>query len=331
MLKEERAILDEAIEKFAKYKNITVDEVKCVLNTGANWNARENKKIKEIEVGQKHKGICPLTILTDHGIEYGTIFIGNFFPILFKTGDLSKVILREIRSRPTVKPPILTQKVLSQILDNTIKFSNIKSDYLKLTRCILLSGPPGNGKTSISRYVKQLFQNRNKKTWHASSILDFRRMRNGHSNPFYLEDGGLIIIDDVDVDLFNRKKQGAAACELLSQLDGIEKATKPRVVIFSTNEKVENIDPAFLRPGRIDLHITIDNPDDSLRRTFIESWEPSTLGYLNVDEVVAKTDGWSFAEIEEIQQQTGMQLLFGRKPKIDWNIQKVMSKKKVGL
>lgn len=336
MLKNEREILDNAIEKFAAYKGILPDDVSCPgWIRKYDWHPHRGRVVERLTTIEQYKTCYSLTVKEDFGLEFACIDIGEYSNVLLQKGDLAKILTRHIRSvrnKTDIVPPILPQETIDRVLDNSVGFSKLKSKDLKMTRGILMYGPPGNGKTSLTRYVKHLFDKKGKTVFHASSIPDLARKRHGVSNPFYLESGGLIIVDDVDINVFNRKQAGAAACELLAQLDSIEKSSKPTVIIFSTNEKTADIDPAFLRPGRIDVKISIDLPDEVLRKRFIESWKEEIQEHVNVDDAVAKTEEWSFAEIEEIKQQIGMKLLLKQEPTIDWELVRAIKKeRKVGF
>src|SRR5207302_11438913 len=79
--------------------------------------------------------------------------------------------------------------------------------------------------------------------------------------------------------------------------------------VFTTNCGLELIDRAFKRPGRLDLLLHFKAPDAGLRRRLIERWHEEIQTHLNIDSAVASTDGFSFAEIEELKNLLVMHFL----------------------
>src|SRR5262249_27430873 len=86
----------------------------------------------------------------------------------------------------------------------------------------------------------------------------------------------------------------------LSALDGIE-VNEGVVFIFTTNCALDLIDRAFKRPGRIDLVLEFSPPDAELRRELTERWHPEIKSAIDLSHAVASTDGFSFAELEELK------------------------------
>ena len=76
--------------------------------------------------------------------------------------------------------------------------------------------------------------------------------------------------------------------------------------IFTTNETIDKMDPAFIRPGRIDRCFNIGRPTPEQRRKLIiERWDKEILEYLmqsnNLDHLINITKDFSFAELEAIK------------------------------
>jgi hypothetical protein len=116
------------------------------------------------------------------------------------------------------------------------------------------------------------------------------------------------IFDDFDIALFSRKSgKSEIACSLLTAMDGIDQDKKDhRIRIFTTNEPIDDFDPAFLRPGRIDCCFEFNKPTTDLRRKLIEEfWSPEIVDYLvaqkEMDNLLTDTEDLTFAEVEAIR------------------------------
>jgi hypothetical protein len=71
--------------------------------------------------------------------------------------------------------------------------------------------------------------------------------------------------------------------------------------VFTTNLPLDRIDPAFRRPGRLDLVVPFPKPTAGLRRALVERWHPDTRAAIDTDRVIADSDGFSFAELDELK------------------------------
>ena len=121
-------------------------------------------------------------------------------------------------------------------------------------------------------------------------------------NLFTVEKRGVIFFDDMDLALRDREtvRETDDQAVFLSALDGIT-VNEGVAFVFTTNCGLDLIDRAFKRPGRIDLVLRIDPPDAPLRRRLIERWHEEVRGGIDVGRAVATTEGYSFAEIEELK------------------------------
>jgi hypothetical protein len=121
---------------------------------------------------------------------------------------------------------------------------------------------------------------------------------------FSLTGPGIILFDDFEIGIRHRDKTGPTSdhSTILSELDGVNQR-QGVVYIFTTNASPKDLDPAFLRRGRIDQVITFPRPDADLRRQLVEGfWHADIRGAIDLEQVISDTDGLSFAEVEELKK-----------------------------
>jgi len=99
--------------------------------------------------------------------------------------------------------------------------------------------------------------------------------------------------------------------ELLNQLDGFDDRGDVKV-IMATN-KIETLDPALIRPGRIDRKILFENPDQVTKRK-IFTLHTSKMS-LNED-VDLEKDDLSGADIKAICSEAGLMALRERRMRV---------------
>src|SRR5207248_7249022 len=118
---------------------------------------------------------------------------------------------------------------------------------------------------------------------------------------FSVDRCGIVFFDDMDLALRDRETvhETEDQAVFLSAMDGIT-INEGVVFVFTTNCSLDLIDRAFKRPGRLDLVLHFKAPDSPLRRELIERWHDDIRGNLDLETAVASTDGYSFAEIEEL-------------------------------
>jgi transitional endoplasmic reticulum ATPase len=184
---------------------------------------------------------------------------------------------------------------------------------------ILLYGPPGNGKTFIARATAGEF----KLNFLAVSGSDIHQPLIGASEAAVrqaFKDAAartpcLLFIDELD-SLAPREGEGSneglrrgVRQALLECLDGV--ARTPGLVLMAATNVLDQLDPAVIREGRFDKHISVTPPDAAARRAIFEVQlrgraEFSTIGF---NELVVKTEGVAAATIEAIVNSAAVQAL----------------------
>merc|ERR550514_167555 len=94
--------------------------------------------------------------------------------------------------------------------------------------------------------------------------------------------------------------------ELLNQLDGFEPTNNIKV-IMATN-RIDILDPALLRPGRIDRKIEFPNPNEDSRTHIltIHSRKMNLMRGINLKSIASKLAGASGAECKAVCTEAGM-------------------------
>jgi hypothetical protein len=227
---------------------------------------------------------------------------------------------------PPCLPPVLPPEQLDVLWQNTIGYlegsnlERIKQYGGRAKRGVLLTGAPGNGKTMACRWVWEACRQRR---WEYRLVTpDNYRSARAHDNIeglFAVERRGIIFFDDMDLALRDRDKVAETDDQavFLSAMDGIT-VHEGLVFVFTTNCSLDLIDRAFKRPGRLDVVLHFKAPDASLRRRLIERWHPDVRGHLDADAAVASTDGYSFAELEELKNLLVMHYMDSEQWDWDW-------------
>lgn len=104
--------------------------------------------------------------------------------------------------------------------------------------------------------------------------------------------------------------------ELLNQLDGFDMQTDVKV-IMATN-RIDSLDPALIRPGRIDRKIEFPLPDvKTKRRIFTIHTSKMSLGDdVNIEELIPAKNDLSGADIKAICTEAGLMALRERRMRV---------------
>lgn len=167
-----------------------------------------------------------------------------------------------------------------------------KKHKLPMSTGVLLYGPPGTGKTSLVNSVATTIYNMYKFPYYEM---------NGHNirNNDFTSKNATVLFDDVDVNYFNRQSGGEIANNLLRYLDGANK-TMCQIRFFTTNEDLVDIDPAFLRPGRIDRKIYVGPPSFEQVKEYYGNMADEVKNIIGLNEWVLQVEGFNFAQMAAI-------------------------------
>eukprot|EP01080_Neovahlkampfia_damariscottae_P006441 gene6441-10449_t len=189
---------------------------------------------------------------------------------------------------------------------------------IKAPKGVLLYGPPGTGKTLLARAVASNIDAHFLKVV-ASAIVDkyigesARVIREMFG---YAKDHSpcIIFMDEIDAIGGRRFSEGSSAdreiqrtlMELLNQLDGFDSLGKVKIITATNRPDV--LDPALLRPGRLDRKIEIKLPNEQgrLQVLKIHSGKINLAGEVDFDAVVKLTDGFNGADLRNVCTEAGM-------------------------
>ncbi|CAD8195503.1 unnamed protein product [Paramecium pentaurelia] len=186
-------------------------------------------------------------------------------------------------------------------------------------RGVLLYGPPGTGKTMIAKAVAH------------HTTASFIRVVGSEFVQKYLGEGprmvrdvfrlarenapSIIFIDEVDSIATKRFDAQTGAdrevqrilIELLNQMDGFDQSTNVKV-IMATN-RPDTLDPALLRPGRLDRKIEFPLPDRRQKRLIFQTVtsKMNLSEEVDLEAFINRPDKISNADIAAICQEAGMQ------------------------
>jgi len=193
---------------------------------------------------------------------------------------------------------------------------------------VILYGEPGTGKTLLAKAVAN------------STAATFLRVVGSELIQKYLGDGpklvrelfrvaeelapSIVFIDEIDAVGTKRYDSTSGGereiqrtmLELLNQLDGFD-ARGDVKVIMATN-RIETLDPALIRPGRIDRKIEFPLPDIKTKRKIfqIHTGKMTLSDDVNLEEFVMTKDDLSGADIKAICTEAGLLALRERRMKV---------------
>jgi transitional endoplasmic reticulum ATPase len=123
----------------------------------------------------------------------------------------------------------------------------------------------------------------------------------------------IVFFDEIDAIATDRDKQSGdsgvtdrVVSQLLTEMDNA--ADNPNVMVLSATNRRYSLDPAILRPGRLEQHVEVPAPDREARRAI---FEVHTRGKPLADDVdleslAASTQGYSGADIAAVCREAAV-------------------------
>lgn len=295
-----------------------------------------------VVLDSQRKGKCAV-IKTSTRQTYFLPVIGLVDPEKLKPGDLvgvnkdsyliletlpaeydARVKAMEVDERPTEQYSDIggLDKQIQELIEAVVLPMTHKDKFKNLgihpPKGVLLYGPPGTGKTLLARACA------------AQTKSTFLKLAGPQLVQMFIGDGAklvrdafalakekspaIIFIDELDAigtKRFDSEKAGdrevqRTMLELLNQLDGFS-STADIKVIAATN-RVDILDPALLRSGRLDRKIEFPHPNEEARARImqIHSRKMNVSPDVNFEELARSTDDFNGAQCKAVCVEAGM-------------------------
>ncbi|KAL8843294.1 MAG: hypothetical protein Q9170_000152 [Blastenia crenularia] len=310
---------------------LELDVEKDAAEEGANidLDATRVGKSAVIKTSTRQTIFLPLIGLVDHttlkpgdliGVNKDSYLVLDTLPAEYD----SRVKAMEVDEKPTEKYTDVggLDKQIEELVEAVVwpmkEAERFKKIGIKAPKGALMYGPPGTGKTLLARACA------------AQTEATFLKLAGPQLVQMFIGDGAklvrdcfalakekapsIIFIDELDAvgtKRFDSEKSGdrevqRTMLELLNQLDGF--ASDDRVKVLAATNRVDVLDPALLRSGRLDRKIEFPLPNEEARAQIlkIHSRKMTVDEGVNWPELSRSTDEFGGAQLKAVCVEAGM-------------------------
>eukprot|EP00163_Fabomonas_tropica_P008042 TRINITY_DN1765_c0_g1_i3.p1 TRINITY_DN1765_c0_g1~~TRINITY_DN1765_c0_g1_i3.p1 ORF type:complete len:353 (+),score=87.98 TRINITY_DN1765_c0_g1_i3:583-1641(+) len=236
----------------------------------------------------------------------------------------SRVKAMEVDERPTEEYSDIggldkqIQELVEAVVLPMTHADRFKSLGIKPPKGVLLYGPPGTGKTLLARACA------------AQTNSCFLKLAGPQLVQMFIGDGAklvrdafalakekapaIIFIDELDAigtKRFDSDKSGdrevqRTMLELLNQLDGF--SSDVRIKVIAATNRIDILDPALLRSGRLDRKVELPRPTEDARARILQihSRKMNVSPDVNFEELARCTDDMNGAQLKAVAVEAGM-------------------------
>ncbi|KAK8959244.1 hypothetical protein KSP40_PGU009019 [Platanthera guangdongensis] len=266
---------------------ISLDDGECLTDifegVQYKWQlVSQRERSNPLYAGSSHVEEIRWLALSFHR-KYREVAVASYFPHILERSKEIKAADRQLKlymnelgnwncvhlQHPATSETLAMEVELKKsIFDDLARFVNRKEYYKRIgkawKRGYLLFGPPGTGKSSLiaamANYLR--FDIYDLDLNGINGNTDLKRMLIGMANK------SILVIEDIDcsINVQNRDDDGSETetepggkavtlSGILNLIDGLWSANgEERIIVLTTNYR-DRLDPALLRPGRMDMHI----------------------------------------------------------------------------
>ncbi len=208
-------------------------------------------------------------------------------------------------------------KDVKEELEEIIDFLRAPQKYrdldIRLPKGVLLVGPPGVGKTLISKAVAgeagvPFFYQSGASFVHIYVGMGAKRVSELFKKAKQMAPS-IVFIDEIDAVGKSRGEQRndereATLNQLLTEMDGFKESSG--VIVIGATNKMEMLDEALLRAGRFDRRIHISLPDLEDRMKTLELYLAHKPNEVNIEQVARMTVGFNSAALDTLTNEAAI-------------------------